>query len=86
MWANFWFRLGWVIDGKWYKEAIVFHQTPEIGDFVEVHVRPWLVEGSDDKGRVSRLYGAACHGCLLIAETSCEARNCFSTAPRWWRR
>ena len=21
------------------------------------------------------LYGAACHGCLLISETSCEARN-----------
>ena len=21
--------------------------------------------------------GAACHGCLLIAETSCEARNLF---------
>jgi hypothetical protein len=21
------------------------------------------------------LHGAACHGCLLIAETSCEARN-----------
>lgn len=23
------------------------------------------------------LLGAACHGCLLIAETSCEQRNCF---------
>jgi hypothetical protein len=23
------------------------------------------------------LHGAACHGCLLIAETSCEARNLF---------
>jgi hypothetical protein len=23
------------------------------------------------------VYGAACHGCLLIAETSCEARNLF---------
>jgi len=22
-------------------------------------------------------HGAACHGCLLIAETSCEARNLF---------
>jgi hypothetical protein len=22
-----------------------------------------------------RLHGAACHGCLLIAETSCEQRN-----------
>jgi hypothetical protein len=21
------------------------------------------------------LHGAACHGCLLISETSCEARN-----------
>ena len=23
------------------------------------------------------LHGAACHGCLLIAETSCERRNEF---------
>jgi hypothetical protein len=23
------------------------------------------------------LHGAKCHGCLLIAETSCEARNLF---------
>ena len=23
------------------------------------------------------LHGVACHGCLLIAETSCEARNLF---------
>jgi hypothetical protein len=22
-------------------------------------------------------HGAACHGCLLVAETSCEARNLF---------
>ena len=26
---------------------------------------------SDDRA----LHGAACHGCLLVAETSCEARN-----------
>jgi hypothetical protein len=26
------------------------YQTPEIGDFVEVRGRPWLVEGIDDKG------------------------------------
>ena len=29
--------------------------------------------GSVDEDRA--LHGAACHGCLLIAETSCEARN-----------
>lgn len=29
--------------------------------------------GSADEDRA--LHGAACHGCLLIAETSCEARN-----------
>jgi hypothetical protein len=28
---------------------------------------------TDDRG----LHGAACHGCLLIAETSCEMRNVF---------
>ena len=28
---------------------------------------------SDDRA----LHGAACHGCLLVAETSCEARNLF---------
>src|SRR5204862_7646227 len=26
------------------------NQAPEIGDFVEVRGRPWLVEGIDDKG------------------------------------
>jgi hypothetical protein len=29
------------------------------------------VEHADDRAT----HGAACHGCLLIAETSCEARN-----------
>jgi hypothetical protein len=29
--------------------------------------------GHADEDRA--LHGAACHGCLLIAETSCEARN-----------
>jgi len=28
----------------------LLNQTPEIGDFVEVRGRPWLVEGIDDKG------------------------------------
>jgi hypothetical protein len=27
------------------------------------------------------LLGAACHGCLLVAETSCEHRNCFLDRP-----
>jgi hypothetical protein len=30
-------------------------------------------ERDDDRA----LHGAACHGCLLIAETSCEKRNLF---------
>ena len=30
-------------------------------------------EGTSDRA----LLGAACHGCLLIAETSCEARNLY---------
>ena len=29
------------------------------------------VNAQDDR----MLHGAACHGCLLISETSCEARN-----------
>jgi hypothetical protein len=29
------------------------------------------VRADDDR----MLHGAACHGCLLISETSCEARN-----------
>jgi hypothetical protein len=28
----------------------MLHQTPEIGDFVEVRGRPWLIEGIDEKG------------------------------------
>ena len=31
------------------------------------------------------LHGAACHGCALIAETSCEMRNEYLTV-RWWRQ
>jgi hypothetical protein len=31
------------------------------------------VSAADDR----TLHGAACHGCLLVAETSCEARNLF---------
>lgn len=31
--------------------------------------------GTADEDRA--LHGAACHGCLLVAETSCEARNLF---------
>jgi hypothetical protein len=31
------------------------------------------VAAADDR----TLHGAACHGCLLVAETSCEARNLF---------
>lgn len=29
----------------------------------------------DDQGEERFLHGAACHGCLLISETSCESRN-----------
>lgn len=31
----------------------------------------------DDKSGDRATHGAACHGCLLIAETSCEMRNLF---------
>jgi hypothetical protein len=31
----------------------------------------------DDRSGDRATHGAACHGCLLIAETSCETRNLF---------
>jgi hypothetical protein len=31
----------------------------------------------DDRNGDRATHGAACHGCLLIAETSCEMRNLF---------
>jgi hypothetical protein len=31
------------------------------------------ITAADDR----TLHGAACHGCLLVSETSCEARNVF---------
>jgi MrfA Zn-binding domain len=31
----------------------------------------------DDRNDDRALHGAACHGCLLVAETSCERRNLF---------
>jgi hypothetical protein len=40
-------------------------------DPVCAHHRP------DDRHEERFLHGAACHGCLLIAETSCERRNEF---------
>jgi hypothetical protein len=33
----------------------------------------WTKRFSGDRAT----HGAACHGCLLIAETSCETRNLF---------
>src|SRR5262249_22797323 len=38
-------------------------------DPVCAHHRP------DDRNEARFLHGAACHGCLLISETSCEQRN-----------
>jgi hypothetical protein len=32
---------------------------------------------ADDRNEARFLHGAACHGCLLISETSCEQRNDF---------
>jgi hypothetical protein len=40
-------------------------------DPVCAHHRP------DDRNEARFLHGAACHGCLLISETSCEQRNDF---------
>jgi hypothetical protein len=31
----------------------------------------------DDRSGDRATHGAACHGCLLIAETGCEMRNLF---------
>jgi hypothetical protein len=31
----------------------------------------------DERSGDRATHGAACHGCLLIAETSCESRNLF---------
>jgi hypothetical protein len=42
----------------------------------------------DDRSGDRATHGAACHGCLLIAETSCEMRAIYSwiglcSCPRW---
>src|SRR5215469_165132 len=39
-----------MFDGDRCKETGMPSHPPEIGDFVEVRGRPWLVEGIDDKG------------------------------------
>jgi hypothetical protein len=41
------------------------------GDPVCAHHDP--ITAADDR----TLHGAACHGCLLVPETNCEARNVF---------
>jgi hypothetical protein len=47
------------------------------GHFVAYHngdeQGPYYPNADEDR----TLHGAACHGCLLVAETSCEARNLF---------
>lgn len=60
----------------------------EVGRRLERHLRkalelgrlcsndPVCAQHEPDDGRAERyLHGAACHGCLLIGETSCERRN-----------
>jgi hypothetical protein len=37
------------------------------------------VHAQDDR----MLHGAVCHGCLLISETSCEARNALWSMPAY---
>ncbi|WP_219904750.1 hypothetical protein [Stenomitos frigidus] len=60
----------------------------EVGRHIEYHLSKALEYGQlcsndpvcaqhrpDDQQEDRFLHGAACHGCLLIAETSCERRN-----------
>ncbi len=62
----------------------------EVGKRIEYHLEVALEQGklcsndpvctqhkSDNQQEERFLHGAACHGCLLIAETSCERRNEF---------
>jgi Domain of unknown function (DUF1998) len=62
----------------------------EVGKRIEYHLEAALEQGKlcsndpvcaqhkpDDEQEDRFLHGAACHGCLLIAETSCERRNEF---------
>lgn len=62
----------------------------EVGKRIEHHLEAALEQGKlcsndpvcaqhkpDDEQEDRFLHGAACHGCLLIAETSCERRNEF---------
>ena len=50
--------------------------------FDQTSVRAITIRRHTDRGPATtayiarlRLHGAACHGCTLIAETSCEMRN-----------
>lgn len=62
----------------------------EVGKRIEYHLEVALEQGKlcsndpvcaqhkpDNEQEERLLHGAACHGCLLIAETSCERRNEF---------
>jgi hypothetical protein len=62
----------------------------EVGKRIEYHLEVALEQGRlcsndpvcaqhrpDNEQEERFLHGAACHGCLLIAETSCERRNEF---------
>ena len=62
----------------------------EVGNRIEHHLQVALEQGKlcsndpvcaqhrpDDEQEERFLHGSACHGCLLIAETSCERRNEF---------
>ena len=62
----------------------------EVGKHIEYHLELALEQGKlcsndpvcaqhkpDNEQEERFLHGSACHGCLLIAETSCERRNEF---------
>jgi hypothetical protein len=51
------------------RHRVSFHMPPISND-------PICAQHSPGEGMEARwLHGAACHGCALIAETSCEVRN-----------
>ena len=66
---------GWLVPSRAWSRA---HESRSSFEHISTRrTRSALITSRTDEAATGATHGAACHGCLLIAETSCESRNQF---------